>query len=70
MNGTSITKSMTYNGITWNQEIKVDAEGKLTYPSNAKATEFKCPKCGKTIIETATGYSCEGRKDSFYFTST
>ena len=63
MNGTSITKSMTYKGITWNQEVKVDAEGKLTYPSSAKATEFKCPKCGKTIIETATGYSCEGRKD-------
>ena len=27
---------------------------------------FKCPKCGKTIIETATGYSCEGRKDKRY----
>ena len=61
--GISIKKSMTNNGNTWIQEIKVDSEGKIIYPVSLIPTNFKCPKCGKAIFETPLAYACEGKKD-------
>ena len=36
-------------------------------PKEKKETEFKCPKCGKPIIEFETGYGCSGYKDGCKF---
>ena len=38
-------------------------DGKLTWESGNKDTGFKCPKCGKPILESAKSFYCEGRKD-------
>lgn len=40
-------------------------DGQLTwYRPEAKDTGFKCPKCGKPIMENGKMFECQGRKDN------
>lgn len=36
-------------------------------PKERKETDYKCPKCGKPIVEFETGYGCSGYKDGCKF---
>ena len=64
LSGSEVTKKMTKNGKTWDQKIACDKEtGRIIYPGEYSVSSFTCPCCGKHVLESATLYTCEGRKD-------
>lgn len=74
MKGEKITKTMTRNGVSWEQEVSCDqATGQILYPVTRTETEYECPVCRKKIIETDRGYECSDYKDKkcgFYLSKT
>lgn len=51
------------DGTTFDASLVIK-DGKLVFESRrAEVTNYKCPKCGKSIISTDRTFECEGRKD-------
>lgn len=61
--GKTFNKKFTFKGKSWNQDIGVNEEGTITLITVENPTDYICPACGKSIIETDKGYFCEGSKD-------
>lgn len=49
------------------QKLQFGNANGSTGPKERKETDYKCPKCGKPIVEFETGYGCSGYKDGCKF---
>ncbi len=60
LNGEKIEKEMEDNGRRWKQTVMCNPETlKIVFPVEKKETPYRCPLCGKKIIETSKSYYCE-----------
>jgi DNA topoisomerase-3 len=60
LNGEKIEKEMEDNGRRWKQTVACDPKTlKIIFPVEKKETPYRCPLCGKKIIETPKSYYCE-----------
>lgn len=51
------------DGTTFSAKIRLNQEGKLTWAPSDTQTEWKCPKCGRPIVETPKAYTCSASRD-------
>ena len=62
LSGESFVKTMKKNGKSWEQKITCDKKtGKIIYPGEYEDSGYKCPVCGKEILESRTAFVCSGR---------